>query len=110
MGDLEGTSWIERSLTQIGRDARPAEVERISAALNAAGERLTSQWAGQADLSAVAHRKSCLRWVTAVGVDGALAEAMYEALCDAADNVCAIDVETTLGVAQGSRGEGGDRQ
>ncbi len=34
--------------------------------------------------------------MTAAGVDCALAEAMYEALCDAADNVFAVDVEPTL--------------
>ncbi|MFI0938829.1 HAD family hydrolase [Streptomyces sp. NPDC021020] len=85
-------------MAQAGRDVSSAEVARISAALGAAGRRhdVAEGWAG-ADLSAAAHRESYLRWVTAAGVDCVLAEVMYDALCDAADNVFAVDVEPTLG-------------
>ncbi|RAG81975.1 HAD family hydrolase [Streptacidiphilus pinicola] len=97
-GRPRGASWIERSLTQVGWEASSAEVARISAALSAAGKRpdVAEGWAG-ADLSAAAHQESYLRWVMAAGLDCILAEAMYEALCDAVDNVFAVDVEPTLG-------------
>ncbi|GAA2749811.1 HAD family hydrolase [Kitasatospora cinereorecta] len=96
-GRPRGAAWIERSLGQLGREASAAEVERISAALSTASTRpdVEQGWA-EADLSAAAHRESYLRWVGAAGVDSVLADAMYETLSDAADNLFAADVAPTL--------------
>ncbi|MBF9069208.1 HAD family hydrolase [Streptacidiphilus fuscans] len=97
-GQPRGASWIGSSLRQVGREVSTAEVERVSAALNAAGRRpdVAEGWAG-ADLSAAAHRENYDRWVNAAGVDRRLAGVMYESLCDATDNQFAVDVEPTLG-------------
>ncbi|MDX3074161.1 HAD-IA family hydrolase [Streptomyces sp. MI02-7b] len=92
-----GASWIRHSLRRLGRDSSEAEVQRVSAALSAAGKlpHVVRGWAG-ADLSAAAHRDSYDRWIDAAGADSVLAEEMYTALSDAAGNAFAADVPPTL--------------
>ncbi|MFJ4983289.1 HAD family hydrolase [Streptomyces sp. NPDC088732] len=99
-----GASWIRHSLRQLGRDSSEAEIQRISAALSAAGElpHVVQGWAG-ADLSAAAHRDSYDRWIDAAGADSALGDQMYTALSDAVDNAFASDVEPTLAALKAAR-------
>jgi HAD superfamily hydrolase (TIGR01509 family) len=92
-----GARWIEGALAALGREATPAEVALVSAALDGAGARpdVRARWTG-ADLSAEAFREKFGFWVGGAGLDADLVDALHEGMSTPTNAEFAVDTEPTL--------------
>ncbi|WP_431960560.1 HAD family hydrolase [Actinacidiphila sp. bgisy160] len=93
----KGGSWIEGALRRLARDTSPAEVRRLSAALDTAiGQPAVARAMTGADASLGSYRAGFARWVSAAGIDEALMGALYDELAQPDADLFATDVERTL--------------